>query len=252
MTGRTVKSRPQLNASSLRVFQVLSALARSDQPLGVLELARQLGIPASTAHRALATLQARDFVAQEPRAARYYVGSATRLVTAAFFSKFPIRNESMTCLRSLALLTGNTAALWVKIDSNMIRIAQIEAESEIVHRRAIGQCIPLDQCAAGLAIIAANTDDRRPRVGPQMKEFGRSLRATGFLSLESSDFIAHAAPIQIAQRRTFASITIEGGHHSRSSFGSHRKEARKLIQAFAQDLVHTPGAINDPFAHLGE
>jgi DNA-binding IclR family transcriptional regulator len=249
MNERAVKSRPRLNASSSRVFHVLSALASSDQPLGVLEVARQLGIPASTAHRALATLEAREFVAQEPRSARYHLGSAARLVTAAFFNKFPIRSESMSCLRSLALLTGETAALWVKIDSKMIRIAQIEGDSETVRRRSIGQCMPLDQCAAGLAVLATDTNDKQPRIGSRLKELKRSLRATGFLSLELSDLIEHAAPIEIPQSPTYASITIESGSHS--SFNSRKKEARKLILAFTQKLANDSANIDDPVAHLG-
>lgn len=248
MTARASRSRPRLNASSLRAFHVLSALARSEQPLGVLELARQLGIPASTAHRALATLEAAEFVAQEPRSARYYLGSAARLTTAAFFNKFPIRNESMTCLRSLALLTGRTAALWVRIGPQMIRIAQIESESEIVHRRSIGESRPVNQCAAGLALLAATTHATTARTGSRLRDLRHSLQTTGFVTLASSGFTENAAAIQVPEKRAYASITIEGGNPS--SFGPYRSEARKLVRAFVRDLTTKPDAIGDPFAHL--
>jgi len=249
MIPRTRNLRPQLNASSLGVFTVLAALAKSDRALGVLELARRLEIPASTAHRALATLERCEFATREDGSPRYYLGNAARHTTAAFFNMFPIRNVSILYLRRLALLTGQTTALWVRIESRMVKIATVEGNQEIVGRRPIGQWSQIDRCVPGLAVIVANVSLASKRT-TRLKDLVVSLGATGFVEAHSSDSDEYAAPVVPPRGRVFASVAIEGG--TPSAFNAHQAEARKIIKSFEQSLVSNPQAAYDPFAHLDQ
>lgn len=249
MIAGTRNVRPQLNVSSLGVFSVLSTLARSDQSLGVLELARRLEIPPSTAYRALATLEKCDFVTQEDSSSKYCLGNAARRTIAAFFNMFPIRSASMIYLRRLALLTGQTTALWVRIGPRMVKIATIEGNPEIIGRRPIGQWSPVDQCVPGLAVIAANLGLGAKR-NERLNNLLVLLKTTGFVWDASSDPNEYSAPVVPPQRRVFASVAIEGG--TRSAFYSYKTEARKIIESLEQNLASSPQAAYDPFAHLDE
>ncbi len=249
MSPRPRNRRPQLNASSLGVFGVLAAVAKSEQPLGVLELARRLKIPASTAHRALATLERCDFVDKEHETAKYHLGRAARLTTVAFFKMFPIRDASLASLRALARLTGNTASLWVRVGASMVKIAAVEGEHEIIHRRPIGQQLNLDQCAAGWAVAAANAPESG-RLSKRLSDHLSALRTTGFVEDRSSEFDEFAAPVASPQGEVFAAIAIEGGTHS--IFQSHRAEARKIVKILEGSLAARPEAAHNPFAHLTE
>ena len=53
-------ARLPINSSAVHVFEVLRLVARTDEPLGVSEISRRLGLPASTVYRALITLEASD------------------------------------------------------------------------------------------------------------------------------------------------------------------------------------------------
>jgi len=65
-----------------RALALLTALAERPGAAGVTSLAHQLGLPRSTVHRLLATLEEADFVVREP-GRRYRLGSAARTRSAA-------------------------------------------------------------------------------------------------------------------------------------------------------------------------
>jgi hypothetical protein len=249
MTSRPRKSRPrpQLNASSLGVFSALSTLARSNEAIGVLELARRLEIPASTAHRALATLESSDFVAREEGSSKYHLGNEARRLTNSFFNMFPIRGVSMLYLRRLALLTGHTAALWVRIGPNMVKIAAIEGSQEVINQRPIGQSLGLRTCPAGLALLGVAGQDARVRSKAGAKA-DKQIEINGFIASQSGQVTEFASAIELPDSASFASIVIEAA--VRFPFETHGAEARKIVHALEQHLAGDRSLAHDPFAHV--
>ncbi|MCC5725758.1 hypothetical protein LH483_29030, partial [Klebsiella pneumoniae] len=126
------------------------------------------------------------------------------------FNMFPIRSASLLSLRQLALLTGQTAALWVRVDGRMVRIAAVEGNQEIADRRPIGKWLPIDQCVPGWAVIAANAHPDT-KLTKRLNEHLASLRTTGFVWGRSSECNEYAAAIVPPEGHVFASIAIEGG-----------------------------------------
>jgi hypothetical protein len=249
MTSRPHKShaRPQLNASSLGVFSALSTLAKSNEALGVLELARRLEIPASTAHRALATLESSDFVAREEGSSKYHLGNEARRLTNSFFNMFPIRGVSMLYLRRLALLTGHTAALWVRIGPNMVKIAAIEGSQEVVNQRPIGQSLNLRACPAGLALLrAAGLNAKISKPGAKAD---KQIKIKGFIASQSGQVTEFASAVELPDSAAFASIVIEAA--VRFPFETYGAEARKIVHALEQHLAKDRSLAHDPFAHVG-
>ena len=57
-----------------RALELLEALARADGDVSITALAARTGLHVSTAHRLLATLVARGWVAHDPKTRRYRAG----------------------------------------------------------------------------------------------------------------------------------------------------------------------------------
>ena len=84
-------SAPVTNSSSVHVFRVLELVARSEEPLTVTEVARDCGLPNSTAHRALATLEQVGYVRRAEGAARYASGLQLQQVRHALLRRWATR-----------------------------------------------------------------------------------------------------------------------------------------------------------------
>src|ERR1700744_6742196 len=97
--------------SVARAMQLLDVLAASDSGLGVNELARRIGVNASTASRLLATLQDSGLVTREPGGGPYRLG--LRLLTLAdrVLAQQDVRTLARPLLMRLAAETGETATL---------------------------------------------------------------------------------------------------------------------------------------------
>ncbi len=64
-------TRPTTSTSTDKALDVCEVLSRSPRGLSVSEVARQLHLPVSSAHRVLSVLKRRDFVRQDDETARY-------------------------------------------------------------------------------------------------------------------------------------------------------------------------------------
>src|ERR1700745_3874208 len=101
-------------ASVVRALALLEELRDSDDPLGVNELARRIGVNASTASRLLATLEAAGFVKRGEEPNRPY-GLGLALVTLAdrVLDRLDLRTLARPILIRLMERTGETATLSV-------------------------------------------------------------------------------------------------------------------------------------------
>ncbi|MFC5064816.1 IclR family transcriptional regulator [Actinomycetospora atypica] len=91
---------------ALTVLEIL----REEDSIGVIELAERLGVAASTAHRLLATLVARDFVVQDRDDRRYRLGDAAQGLRREIAAEECARRAREVLVR-LARMTAETVNL---------------------------------------------------------------------------------------------------------------------------------------------
>src|SRR5207248_5015175 len=96
-------------ASVERAAAALFVLA--DGELGTNELARRLGIDASTSSRLLATLAASQLVEQAPESGRYRLGPGVLRLGNAVLARLDLREVARPHLLALAEETGETVTL---------------------------------------------------------------------------------------------------------------------------------------------
>lgn len=256
--------RSGVNSSAVHVFEVLRVVAESDGPLGVSEISRHLGLPASTIYRALMTLEESEYIVRHQNMPRYELGPMPQLLNRALVHRFKLHAASRPVLRALAEKTGETVSLTVRVGWYGLRLAGIYGSSDIYHRDRLGEVSPLHQSLAGRGILAFLANDEWDRYRKFVQAHHPADRAadwtildallsrartTGFVyeELTSDGRGALALPVRSPDGEVLASVAINGPIHVPAGDGgqSEISAARKSLEAV---VAASPGDFVSPFA----
>ena len=141
-----------------RALTLLRLLAQGDGSR-LSDLARGAGLPVSTAHRLLTTLEQQGFAQFEPAAAAWHVGRDAFSVGMAYGRRLSFVAPALPLLRRLRDATRETANLGILDDDHLVTVSQVESR-EI--RRALsppGRRVPVFSSAMGKAILATWRDE---------------------------------------------------------------------------------------------
>lgn len=140
-----------------RAMDLLSALAGSDVPMGVGEVAEATGLPQGTAHRLLRSLQLRGYVRRDS-SRKYSVGTAAlRLGEAAQRS---LARSARPYLAELVAFSGETANLAVMEGDDVVYVAQAPSPHTLRMFAEVGRHVPPHSTAVGKVLLAAMPPDR--------------------------------------------------------------------------------------------
>ncbi|MBA2513596.1 MAG: helix-turn-helix domain-containing protein, partial [Solirubrobacterales bacterium] len=131
MSGEEPLTRARPVASVARAVALLDALAESPDGLRVSELARRIGVNASSASRLLATLERGGLVDREPGGA-YRLGLHLVAMADAVLARLDVRELARPRLRALAAETGESATLSVPAGREAVTVDFVPAESSVV------------------------------------------------------------------------------------------------------------------------
>lgn len=257
-------TRPPINSSAFHIFDILRLVSTADVPLGVTDIGRQLNLPNSTVHRALATLEQSQYIARLESAPRYKLGPMPQFLTRAIFRRFALRKASIPYLKEIAQLTGETTFLSVRIGNYYMRIAVAYGSNDIYSPGRLGEVRLLHDGSAGLGILAflpeRDVRDYRQFVLKHHPAFAPALRrrcsraqlaqsvAAGFViepQRDVADNLIAAKPIHNAGGQAIASI-LATGPRSRSPQPDWLKPAyefERLVRGDAASFEH-------PYAHI--
>ena len=130
--GRTV-------ASVARALALLEELGGSPDGLGVNELARRIGVNASTASRLLATLEQGGVVERAPAGGPYRLGLRLVALADGVLARLDVRDLARPRLRALADATGETATLSVPGTVDAVTVDFVAAASSVVSVARLGR-----------------------------------------------------------------------------------------------------------------
>jgi DNA-binding IclR family transcriptional regulator len=140
--------------SVTRAVALLDVLAASESGLGVNELARRIGVNASTASRLLATLQDSGLVTRDAHGGPYRLG--LRLLTLAdrVLAQQDVRTLARPLLIRLVDDTGETATLSLPGDEAAITIDFVPSPSSVSSMARVGRPSVPHATAAGKVMLA--------------------------------------------------------------------------------------------------
>ncbi len=140
-------------ASVARALALLDEVARSDAGLGVNELARRIGVNASTASRLLGTLEEGGFVERSPDGP-YRLGLKFVALSDRVLGQLDVRERARSWLTWLVQETGETATLSVPGGGEAITVDFVPSSSSVVSMARVGRPSVAHATAAGKVMLA--------------------------------------------------------------------------------------------------
>lgn len=259
-------SRPSVNSSALHVFEILRLVSRTDKPPGVADISRQLDLPTSTVHRALATLEQSHYLSRLESAPRYKLGPMPQFLTRAVFRQFQLRTASLPFLQRIAQETGATTSLGVRAGYYYIRITVAYGSNDLYSPGRLGEFNLLHDGLGGRGVLAflSLSDLRGYRyfIEKRYSKAARDLNAlrpllrpsreAGFVAERSdhyADAFAISLPIRNADGEPIASIVATGAAKTRSGrilrpgWAKHAEDLEEIVRC-------DPARFRNPFSHI--
>ncbi len=159
------------------------------EELGVSDVARQLGVAKSTAHRLLTTLCSRGFAERNPETGRYRLGLHLYELGSLAISRSSLHRTAIPLLRELQERSGCAIHLAIADGAEVIQLERLEsarciplfagiARRQPVHSTACGKAIAALDPVCAAARIRAGFPECTPSTIRTAGEFERELALT--------------------------------------------------------------------------
>jgi DNA-binding IclR family transcriptional regulator len=251
-----------------RALDVLLCFSRQTPELTMTRIAEQVGIPKSTVHRLLATLEKRRFVQRDEATGAYRLG--IRLLQMAYLTleRNDLRRLAAPFLHQLSEQYQETVHLSVLDEPDIVFLDVIESPQRVKLDAAIGQRFPAFATASGKAILAYMPSETVRRIlargmprytqrtlGSSEEFFGdmRQVRERGF-AIDEQEFDAEinavAAPIFDLSDQPIASVAVAAPAYRLTR--ERMLEIGPVVVATARDIVQEIEMTAHPEGQLAE
>ena len=140
-----------------RAIDVLSVLEAAKKPLRLSEIGRLAALHVATTQRILGVLLDRGYAARTGDG--YTAGPATLAAAHAFVVTNPLSVLSQSTLQQLAVSTGLTASMYVRVEHSRVLIARVESDKPLNYVLPVGERLPLYLGGAGKTILSDMTSE---------------------------------------------------------------------------------------------
>lgn len=137
-----------------RVLRALELLASQPEPLRLMEIARALEVPTSSAHALLQQLIKYDYVKPVGQERRYVQGPGLVLLGSRVRAGLHIIKVARPVLEEIAASTGENVYLGIRQPRGIAYADSVEAESGIMARFPLGSIRPVHATSPGKVFLA--------------------------------------------------------------------------------------------------
>jgi DNA-binding IclR family transcriptional regulator len=135
---------------ALRILKLLSVRGR----MGVTEVAGELGVHKSNAHRMLATLAGHGMVEQDPETEKYRLGFGVVGLAGAVTADIDVVRNARAASQSLSQETGETVLLTTLVDGELVIVHQASSRTSVFGVDWSGWRMPLHCTPGGKVMLA--------------------------------------------------------------------------------------------------
>lgn len=160
-----------MDTTFLKGLRMLQALAFSDKPRGVTDLALELGITKSNSHRLLRTLVSCGFAHGNPETGKYMATLKVWELGSQVLARVNVKNVSGAYLQALADKTGESVHLSIFVENVIVYIDKIDSPQPVRAYSQIGKSAPAYCVATGKALLAFQNSDIISRVIGKLEQF---------------------------------------------------------------------------------
>ena len=146
--------------SLTRGLSILDVLAKAEGGLTLTDVSQRVGLPPSTTHRLLATLEKTGFVYQAGDLGFWYVGLHAFAVGSSFLANRDFVAQSHPYMRRLMEQAGETVNLAILDGTEAVFIDQVQCRETMRTIVKLGSRVPLHASGVGKAIFAALSNEQ--------------------------------------------------------------------------------------------
>ena len=217
--------------SLTRGLNLLEALAKAEGGISLTDVSQRVGLPPSTTHRLLSTLEKMGYVYQGGDLGLWYVGLQAFTVGAGFLANRDFVAQSHVYMRRLVDQSGETANLAVLDGTEAVFIAQVQCREMMRILVKLGSRVPLHASGVGKAIFAALPDEQidailKVKGLPRITEHTIVSSETMWAALKVSATAATRSTTR-SMRRAPAASRRRSTTNTRSRWGPSRSPARR-------------------------
>ena len=151
--------------SLVRALALLNRVAEAQgEGAALTELAQQVGLPASTAHRLLTTLEQERYVRFDHEGRSWFVGVQAFMTGCAFTKSRSLGALARPHMRLLMENAGETVNLAVEDEGEAVYLAQVECRQMMRAFASPGSRAPLHASAVGKAMLSTMSDKTLSRI----------------------------------------------------------------------------------------
>jgi len=137
-----------------KALQLIEALARSREPIGVSQLGRELDLNKSTVFRLLGTLVRHGYARQENASGRYGLTSKLLELGIGVVQAMDVRDAARSLLESEAAQSGESTMLGILQDREALVIDKVDSVQPLQIASRLGTRVPLCSSSLGRALLA--------------------------------------------------------------------------------------------------
>lgn len=147
--------------SLARAISLLNSVAATEDGISLSDVARQVGLAPSTAHRLLTTLQHERFVRFDASRSVWHIGVQAFAVGNAFVRTRNLVALAQPHMRRLMEESGETVSLAVEDQGQVVFLSQVECRQMMRALAPAGARASMHCSGVGKALLAALPDQRR-------------------------------------------------------------------------------------------
>lgn len=147
-----------------KALALLEYIGEMDDGLQLSDLAQRAGLPPSTAHRLLTTLERRRFVQFDNSSRRWCIGVQAFTVGSAFLPRRDLIRSALPFMRQLMEESGETVNLAVESNGEAVFLAHVESHEMMRASSRPGSRVPLHGSGVGKALLSTMSEREVTRI----------------------------------------------------------------------------------------
>lgn len=148
-----------MDSTAIKALAIVDALSQSEEPRGVAELSRQLGLTKSNTHRILSTLVNEGYVRSHPETGRYSLTLRIWEQGIRVMDRTPVKRIAQLQLKTLFAQHKETVLLSVLAFPDVLYVDKVESEFPVRASPRIGWRAPAWRTASGKALLAYQPEE---------------------------------------------------------------------------------------------
>lgn len=152
------------NSAISRSMDVLEAICRYLRPVGVQELAMELGLPRQSVYRLVVQLEVLGLVLREPGSDRFSIGPRLRTLSLSCISSYQQTGATHNILVNLVKEVGETCNVGMLDGSQVLYIDRAECDWPLRVQLRPGSRVPAYCTAIGKLLLAFCESRRRRKI----------------------------------------------------------------------------------------